>query len=274
MKASELVKYLSIKDYKFETDCEILTLSPIDNLVDNCLSFIEFHRDIDLYKDKITDKNLIIVWNDINDGYELWNKGNFIASDNSKLTFVKMANYFLKYHQQKEERIIGKNFKVGSLSVVKNCIIGNNVTLHSGVVIGESGFGYIQDEHGTSLQFPHIGKVIIEDDVCIHSNVCIDRGALSNTIIRRGVRIDNMVHVAHNVEIGENTYVTAGVTFSGSVKVGKNCWIAPGSVLMDGITIADDTFIGLGSVVLKNIKNPGEIWVGNPARKLKDREDV
>lgn len=169
---------------------------------------------------------------------------------------------------------IGDNVKISSGCVVNNSIIKNNVTIYSGVLVGNDGFGYIKERDNTLVEFPHIGRTIIEDNVSIHPNSCIDRGALSDTVLRKGCKIDNLVHIGHNTEIGENTLIASQSLVSGKSKVGKNCWISPGCMIIDGITIADDTFIGIGSVVTRSILNPGELWFGVPAKKRKNREDI
>jgi acetyltransferase-like isoleucine patch superfamily enzyme len=171
-----------------------------------------------------------------------------ILCDDPKFIFFKCINNFFK--QKKCEIKYGKNFIVGD-----NCSIGND------------GFGYIKDEMGRWIKFPHFGDIIIGDDVEIGSNVCIDRGSLSNTIIGSGVKVDNFVHIAHNVEIGENTLIIAQSMIGGSTKIGKNCWISPSVSIKNGISIGDNVLIGMGAVVLKDVEN-NKVMVGNPAKEL------
>ncbi len=158
--------------------------------------------------------------------------------------------------------VIGK-CKIGENVVIKNnvviednVIIGNNVVIESGTVIGKDGFGYSKNPLTNEyIKFPHKGKVIIEDDVEIGANTCIDRGALSDTIIKKGSKIDNLVHIAHNVEIGENSIIIAGSVIGGSTKVGKNSWLAPSVTLRNGIDIGENVVVGLGSVVTKDLES-------------------
>lgn len=171
--------------------------------------------------------------------------------------------------------VIGKSF-VGDGSVIHpnvtiydNVHIGNNVTIHSGSVIGSEGFGYNRDIDGLPIQFPHIGGVIIENDVEIGSNTSIDRGALSNTIIRKGSKIDNLVHIAHNVIIGRYVFVIANSMIAGSTEIGEYTYIAPSVSVRDKIIIVPKSFVGMGSTVLKNISSE-EVWTGNPARPLSE----
>lgn len=171
-----------------------------------------------------------------------------------------------------EGAIIGQNCYIGPNVVICSCVeLGDNVRINAGSVIGNEGFGFERDENGDLFRFPQIGKVVIANGVEIGSNVTIDRGALSNTVIGRNVKINNLVHIAHNVNIGANTVITAQVNISGSAVIGDNVWIGPGSKVRDHICIGEKSYVGMGSNVVKDIP-VGEIWCGNPARKL--RSDV
>lgn len=154
----------------------------------------------------------------------------------------------------------------GNCNIYDNVSIGKNVIIDAGAVIGAAGFGYVRDEDGFPIQFPQLGGVLIEDDVEIGANTCIDRGALEDTIIRKGAKIDNLVHISHNVEIGKYTYIISQTVVAGSTKIGEKCWIAP-SYIMNKITIGDNVTIGLGAVVLKSVKS-GETYLGNPATSI------
>lgn len=183
------------------------------------------------------------------------------------------------------ESIIGKNVSIGANSVIGKCeigddtIIGANVTIYdrciikkrvkinSGTVIGADGFGYHKLDDGTLLKFPHIGSVLIEDDVEIGANTCIDRATLGLTHLKKGVKIDNLVHIAHNVIIGENSTIIALSMVGGSTRIGDNTWIAPSVAIRDGLIIGADCIIGMGSIVTKNVPD-GETWLGNPAKNL------
>lgn len=145
--------------------------------------------------------------------------------------------------------------------------IGRNVTVFSGTVIGADGFGYERRADGGMEKFIHKGGVVIEDDVEIGSNTSIDRGTLGDTILRRGAKVDNQVHIAHNCDVGEDAVVIAQSMIGGSVKIGARAWIAPSVVVMNGIAIGQDAMCGLGSIVTKSVKD-GETVMGNPARPL------
>lgn len=166
--------------------------------------------------------------------------------------------------------VISENvFIFGHNHIYDNVTIGKNVRIHAGTVIGADGFGYERNESGELEKFPHLGGVLIDDDVEIGSNTCIDRGVLGNTWIKSGAKIDNLVHVAHNVIIGKHAAVIANAMIGGSTKIGDYSWVAPSASLRDTITIGRHSTVGLGAVVTKNIPD-NEIWTGNPARLLEE----
>ncbi|SEH18286.1 UDP-3-O-[3-hydroxymyristoyl] glucosamine N-acyltransferase [Sphingopyxis sp. YR583] len=142
--------------------------------------------------------------------------------------------------------------------------IGANVTIHGGVVIGAAGFGYERNQSGALESFPHIGGVIIEDDAEIGSNTCIDRAALTDTVIKRGAKIDNLCHIAHNVQIGEDAAVIALSMVAGSCKIGDRAWLAPGAMVLNKVDIGVDATVGFGALVVKPVGD-GETVMGVPA---------
>src|SRR5690606_230154 len=123
-----------------------------------------------------------------------------------------------------------------------------NVTINAGTVIGAEGFGYQRNENGEFEKFPHIGGVIINDNVDVGSNTSIDRGALGNTIIGEGAKIDNLVHIAHNVKVGKHAAVIAHAMIGGSSVIGDYSWVAPNSAIRDQISIGNRVTVGLGAV--------------------------
>ncbi len=154
------------------------------------------------------------------------------------------------------------------VKIYSGCRIGKNCIIHSGAVIGSDGFGFAP-ENGVYKKIPQLGYVIVEDDVEIGANTTIDRAVMDATIIHKGVKLDNLIQIAHNVEIGENTVMAAQVGISGSTKVGKNCMFG-GQVGLGGhITIADDVNIGAQSGIISNIKEGAKI-LGSPAMPVKD----
>ncbi len=154
-----------------------------------------------------------------------------------------------------------------NVSVREKCKIGGRVIIHPGTVIGSDGFGFNPDEKGVYHKIPQIGNVIIEDDVEIGSNVSIDRAAMGSTIIKQGVKIDNLVQIAHNVFIGENTVISSQSGISGSTKVGKNCILAGQVGLVGHIEISDNSILMAQSGISKSVKKPGK-YFGSPAKEL------
>jgi UDP-3-O-[3-hydroxymyristoyl] glucosamine N-acyltransferase len=164
---------------------------------------------------------------------------------------------------------IGDRVKVGNntviypnVSILQDCVIGNNVIIHAGTVIGSDGFGFVRDG-ARSVKIPQIGIVQIDDEVELGANNCIDRAALGKTWIMRGVKTDNLVQVAHNVVIGEDTIIVAQVGISGSVHVGREVIIGGQVGIADHLEIGDRTMIGSRSGVAKSI-GPGEVVSGAP----------
>ena len=151
-----------------------------------------------------------------------------------------------------------------NVSIYPGVTIGQRVIVHSGAVLGSDGFGFVRDEGGRHRKIPQVGRVVIEDDVEIGANVCIDRATLGITVIERGTKIDNLVQIAHNVKIGEDSIIVAQVGISGSVTIGKRVTIAGQAGLADHLTVGDGSTIGGGSGVAKDV-NPGEVLMGAPA---------
>ena len=152
--------------------------------------------------------------------------------------------------------------------------IGSKVIIHSGTVIGSDGFGFAPKDDGTYEKIPQLGIVTIEDDVEIGSNCSIDRATLGETKICKGVKIDNLVQIAHNVVVGENTVIAAQSGISGSTKIGKHCMIGGQVGFAGHLEIADNTSFGAQSGVPKSIKEPGKIFLGYPAKELRETHRI
>lgn len=161
---------------------------------------------------------------------------------------------------------IGDNTVIYSgVSVYNDCVIGANCTLHSGVIIGSDGFGFVPNSENNYKKVPQIGNVIIEDFVEIGSNTTVDRATLGSTIIRKGVKLDNLIQIGHNVEIGENTVIAAQSGVSGSTKIGKNCMIGGQVGIVGHLTIANGVRIAAQSGIGQSIEKEGETVQGSPA---------
>jgi len=170
--------------------------------------------------------------------------------------------------------VIGKGAVVGSACLVypnvviyHQCRLGDRVTVHAGTVIGSDGFGFAPKPDGTFEKIPQLGSVVIEDDVEIGSNCSIDRATMGETTIRRGAKLDNLVQIAHNVVVGENTVIASQVGISGSSKVGKNVMLAGQVGLAGHLEIADRTIVMAQSGIPKSITEPGKVYFGYPAKE-------
>lgn len=166
---------------------------------------------------------------------------------------------------------IGPRVRVGPNTVIANTTIAADVRIGANCTIGLPGFGYERSDDGEYVRFPHVGRVDIGAGVEIGSNTCIDRGTLGSTVIGPGVKIDNLVHVAHNVTIGANSLVIAHAMLGGSVQIGADVWCAPSVAIKNKLSIGANALIGMGAVVLKDVVS-GETVVGNPARPLERRK--
>lgn len=151
-----------------------------------------------------------------------------------------------------------------------DCVIGNNVTIHSGTIIGADGFGFAPNADGSYTKISQIGNVVIEDDVEIGSNTTVDRATMGSTIIRKGVKLDNLIQVAHNVEIGTNTVIAAQTGVSGSTKIGEQVILGGQVGVVGHINIANGTQVQAQSGVNRTIKEEAKKWMGSPISKYND----
>ena len=163
---------------------------------------------------------------------------------------------------------IGKNCIIGSNVLIKNSIINNSVVIQDGNRIGQKGFGFIPYKN-KNIKFPHIGKVIINDDVEIATNCTIDRGSIDDTVIGKNTYLDNQVHIAHNVKIGENCMIAGQVGFAGSSIIGNNVSIGGQAGISGHLKIGNNVKIGGGSGVVKDIED-NQVVMGYPAVPLRD----
>lgn len=167
---------------------------------------------------------------------------------------------------------IGANTTIGERTVLHpgvkiyhDCAVGNDVTIHAGTVLGSDGFGFAPQQNGTYNKVPQLGNVIIEDHVEIGANTCIDRATMGSTIIRKGTKLDNLLQIAHNVEVGEHGVIAALTGISGSTKIGKNVMIGGQVGIVGHITIADGTRINGMSGISKSVTEPNTALNGRPA---------
>ena len=210
-----------------------------------------------------------------------------------KRSLAEVGNHFFVKKQQpgihptaiiSKAASIGENVYIGPYSVIgdavigKNCIIESNVRIYDGVTLGDGcnikpgavlggeGFGFERDVDGNKFRFPQIGHLILGDDVEVGANTCIDRGALSDTVIGDHTKINNLCHIAHNNKIGRNVTITGCVNVSGSNVIEDDVWLAPNSSIRGYVHLGKGCVIGMGAVVTKDVPG-GETWIGNPAHK-------
>ena len=220
-----------------------------------------------------------------------------IRVNNPKLALAEIGNHFfvekpeLGIHptaiihpdaKTGKDVTIGAYCVIGKASIGDYCVIDSNVRIYdnvvmgchceikAGAVLGGAGFGYERDVYGNKFRFPQIGSLIMGDYVEVGANTCIDRGALSDTIIGDYTKINNLCHIAHNNIIGKNVSITGCVNVSGGNVIDDDVWIAPNSSLRGYIHLGKGCTLGMGAVATKDIP-AGETWVGNPARKLEKK---
>ena len=174
---------------------------------------------------------------------------------------------------------IGDNVTIGNntilypgVKIYHDCHIGSNCTLHAGTIVGSDGFGFVHEAGKNYKKIPQIGNVIIKDDVEIGANVTVDRATIGSTIIGKGAKLDNLIQIAHNVEIGDNTVIIAQAGIAGSTKIGRNCIIAAQAGIVGHLKIADNVIIGAQSGVSNNVLKEGETVFGSPAHKSSEKK--
>ena len=235
-------------------------------------SYKSFASLLELYKQAKPQKIGIDAKSSINETAELGEDiyvGSFTVISNN----CKIGNETKIYPQV----YVGDNVEIGENTIIypgvkiyEDCKIGSNCIIHSGCIIGADGFGFAPQTNDEHKKVPQIGNVIIEDFVEIGANTTIDRATMGSTIVHKGAKIDNLVQIAHNVEIGERTFMAALSGVSGSTKIGKNCMIG-GQVGFNGhIKIADGIKIGAQTGIQATIKEKNTMWQGSPAIQLRD----
>jgi len=215
----------------------------------------------------------------------------FLFSNNPRLDYIRALELLEKligFSTFEFNSIIHPSVIIGKNVVIEDgCLIQEGVTLEHNVVIhkgtrigrnsriranssiGGDGFGFERLSNGTPIRFVHLGGVSIGENVEIGSNSCIVRGTLGDTVISDNVKVDNLVHIAHNCHIENGAFIIACAEISGGVRVGKNSWIGPNASIIQKVTIGENALIGLGAVVTKNV-DENIVFAGNPAKKIRD----
>ncbi len=166
---------------------------------------------------------------------------------------------------------IGASTKIFSgVNIYDECIVGDGCTIHSGSVIGADGFGFAPQSDSNFMKIPQIGNVILEDNVEVGANTTIDRATIGSTIIKKGAKIDNLIQIAHNVIVGENTVIAAQTGISGSTKIGKNCMLGGQVGVIGHLEIADGVMIAAQSGVSRSVKEPKSVIEGSPAFQIRE----
>jgi UDP-3-O-[3-hydroxymyristoyl] glucosamine N-acyltransferase len=243
-----------------------MTLIRVENAYTAFATLLEMYNQIKLNKIGISDKAAVSesvkIGSNVYIGALAFVGENVIIGNNVKI-------YPLCY--------IGDNVQIGdnstlysSVNVYSDCVVGKNCTLHSGVVLGADGFGFTQQPDMSHKKIAQIGNVVIEDDVEIGANTSIDRATLGSTIIRRGCKLDNLIMIAHNVEVGEYSLIVSQTGIAGSTKIGKNCVIGGQVGIVGHITIAANVKIQAQSGIPASITEAGAIVQGAPAFNIKE----
>jgi UDP-3-O-[3-hydroxymyristoyl] glucosamine N-acyltransferase len=257
---------VAIVNKTFVAEHEIkTTLIRVDDAYKAFSKILEFYNQIKLMKSGIEQPSVISEGVEYGDDLYL---GSFSYIGKN----TKIGNNVKIYPNS----FVGDNVVIGDNTILfagariySETIIGKNCTIHSGTIIGSDGFGFAPSEDGSYTKVPQIGNVIIEDDVEIGSCTTVDRATLGSTIIRKGVKLDNQIQIAHNVEIGEHTVIASQSGVAGSTKIGKYCVIGGQVGIVGHITIGDHVKIQAQSGVGKNIKD-GEVIQGSPAIAYND----
>jgi len=254
-------------DFKLEKAVNT-TLVRVDNAYESFASLLELYQQSRFIESEagISDKSIIekstTIGNDLFLGHFSVIGNNCKIGDNVKI-----------HHNV----TIGDNVNIGDNVTIRSganiyydSIIGNNCYIHSGVVLGAEGFGFAPQENGEYKKIPQVGNVILEDNVEIGANACVDRATMGSTILRKGVKVDNLVQIAHNVEVDTNTVIAAQTGISGSTKIGKSCVFGGQVGLIGHLKISDGTIFAAQAGVSRNVKNPGEVLQGTPAIDLRN----
>ena len=295
----QIILYLEKVSAKFEfygnVEDKIVGFSSFSNYQNNTITWIKDFYRYQKYKneEKKIIPALIVIDREVDNVSDYANK---LVCDNPKYVFALILREFFEQKVNTgigEGSVVSKNaFLQEDVSIGCNCvieddviigsgtriyhnviirrgtIIGKNCIIKSGTVIGEEGYGYSRNEDEI-IHVPHLGYVVLEDEVEIGSNCSIDRGTMENTVVGKGSKIDNLCHIAHNVQIGRRVMIVAGSIICGSVHIKDRAYIAPGGIIKNQVEIGEKCIIGMGSVVLSNTQKE-KVLVGVPAKNLRN----
>ena len=290
IRALEVAKFLGKEIVG--SDREVISPCSVDNCIDGGLIFIKRYDENILSKLSKRQELTAIVTED----YDGKLSCTYIISENPRLDFARVLQEFFVSNTVSgiadtayigsnvllgenvaigEYSIIGNNVVIGNGTEIRhhvvigdNTVIGKNCLIKSNTVIGEEGFGFERDEKGVPIRIPHLGRVVIGDNVEIGALNTVMRGTIDDTIIEDNVKTDDHVHIGHNVQIGRGCLITACAELSGSARIGEKTWLGPNSSVMNGIHIGSNVLIGLGTVVTKSLPD-NVVVAGCPARILR-----
>ncbi len=276
VKATKLAELLNL-DYHGSENFEFSNVSPLNNMSKNTLTFSNM---------ALCDESDEVVYF----SSEISKANNVIVTENPRTSFIKaleLLDKIIGFKKRTEKAIIHPSVIIGQNVVIESDVtigegtviepnvtifsgthIGKNCIIRSNSSIGSSGFGFEREPCGKAIKFIHLGGVSIGDDVEVGSCTCIAKGTLGNTIIEDGVKIDNLVHVAHNCIIRKNAFLIACSEISGGVTIGESAWIAPNASITQKVSVGDGALVGLGAVITKDV--PERVVVaGNPGKQLR-----
>lgn len=295
MELKIILQWLTDSRYKFsfrgDVNCEISGFASLGSCKHQKITWVKKKENYE----KLEDRSGVTVAV-VQEGLDL-DIPNQIIAGNSKEVFFGILHHF--WGAEKEEGLIGQgtvigegavidptayigcnctivgNVKIGAHTVVENNVsichhteIGEDCIIHSGVVIGADGFGFAFDEGGLPVKAEHFGGVTIGNRVEIGANTCIDRGTIDNTILCDDVKIDNLVHIAHNVKVEKGALIVAGAIVCGSAHIGEESYVAPGGIIKNQLNIGKNSLVGLGAVVTQEV-DPDVVVVGIPAKPIR-----
>ncbi|GAA0753062.1 UDP-3-O-(3-hydroxymyristoyl)glucosamine N-acyltransferase [Clostridium sartagoforme] len=296
---NEVIEKLEYEDIVLNSNFEIQGISTLNDMENNTILFVNKYKEE--FIEKINKaKNIFILLREEYKNHISYNENAYIFVKNPRFEYAKLVDFILSKQEEnyKVETIngsyiassadihssvkiepgsfigpnvtIGKGTRILSGARIKaNVRIGQNCIIRENCVIGGYGFGFEKDYEGKNFRIPHIGGVMIGDNVEIGAITTICSGTIKPTIIEDYAKIDDHVHIAHNVFIGENSIVTACAEVSGSCIIGKNSWLAPNTSIINGIRIGENVTIGMGSVITKPVED-NQVMVGAPAETLEE----
>ena len=295
--SSKIIEKLNYKDVCINYEFDIQGVSTLNNIKENTIIFINKYND-ELIEKINSFSNLFILLKEEYKEKIKYSKNSYVFVKNPRYEYAKLIDYIVSQEEDSytlnqvngsfiadnshidpsvkiepgvfigPNVIIGKGTKILSGARIKaNVKIGENCIIRENCVIGGYGFGFDKDYEGNNFRIPHLGGVVIGNNVEVGAITTVCSGTIEPTILEDYVKVDDHVHVAHNVVIGKNSIITACAEISGSCIIGKNSWIAPNTSIINGIKIGENVTIGMGAVVTKPVQD-NQVMVGTPAEDL------